>query len=234
MTVIVYRQVAFEHLGYLEPILAQHSVKALLEDSNSPPLSKEQVFKSSGVIVLGGPMSANDDTPFLRQQLRSLELALTSNTPVLGICLGAQLLAKAAGAPVYKNANKEIGFFDITLTKDGQHDAVLGNLNQRETVFHWHSDTFDLPQGATRLATSLSTENQAFRISPSAYGLQFHPEVSPAMIRQWCLEDANCGDMAEIENPFDPSTNAERLENVAASIFRSWIRLALDRAQCES
>ena len=234
MTVIVYRQVAFEHLGNLEPILAHHAVEVLLQDSNTPLLSREQVLQCSGMIVLGGPMCANDDTPFLRQQLRSLELALISNTPVLGICLGAQLLAKAAGAPVYKNANKEIGFFDIDLTTEGQQDAMLGKLNKKETVFQWHSDTFDLPHGASLLATSLLTENQAFRIGQSAYGLQFHPEVSPAMIAQWCEEDANCGDMAEIETPFDPYTNAERLENVAASIFQPWIRLALDRAQCES
>ena len=234
MTVIVYRQVAFEHLGYLQPMLARQSVKVMLQDSNTPPISREQLLQSAGMIVLGGPMSANDDTPFLRQQLGSLELALTSNIPILGICLGAQLLAKAAGASVYRNKSKEIGFFDIDLTKNGQLDPVVGKLNQRETVFQWHTDTFDLPHGATRLATSPSTENQAFRVGQSAYGLQYHPEVMPAMIAQWCLEDVNCGDMAEIEKPFDPYTNAERLEKVAASIFQSWIQLALDKAQCES
>ena len=234
MAVIVYRQVAFEHLGYLEPALARHSVKALLQDSSTPPLSRDHLLQSMGVIVLGGPMSANDGTLFLKQQLSSLDLALASNIPVLGICLGAQLLAKAAGAPVYKNANKEIGFFDIDLTKKGQKDAVLGKLNRRETIFQWHSDTFDLPRGATLLATSSITQNQAFRLGQSAYGFQFHPEVTPAMIAQWCEEDVNCGDMAEIEKPFAPDTNAGRLEKVAASIFESWIRLALDRAQCES
>ena len=192
------------------------------------------MLQCTGMIVLGGPMSANDDTPFLRQQLSSIELALTNNIPILGICLGAQLLAKAAGTSVYKNKSKEIGFFDIDLTKKGQLDPVLGKLNRRETVFQWHSDTFDLPQGAVALATSLLTENQAFHLGQSAYGLQFHPEVKPDMIARWCLEDVNCGDMAEIENPFDPYTNAERLEKVAASIFQSWIRLALDKAQCES
>ena len=193
-------------------------------------MNKQSIPQSDGLILLGGPMSANDDLLFLHHQLRAIEIALKQEIPVLGICLGAQLLAKAAGGKVYRNTAKEIGFHNVERTGDGQRDPILCGLNATECVFHWHSDTFDLPAGAKLLASSSLTRNQAFRFGESAYGLQFHPEVTPAMIAQWCIEDLNCADMAEIETPFNPDHNAQRLSEVAHIIFHSWIQLVLKRS----
>ena len=230
--IIAYRQIPFEHLGFLETALEElkHTFHLNMIDSVSPRPAQQFIIQSAGLILLGGPMSANDPLPFLHHQLEALEIALARQIPILGICLGAQLLAKAAGGNIYRNHNKEIGFYDVHLTNEGRADPILGKLNATECVFHWHSDTFDLPAGAKLLATSSLTRNQAFRIGESAYGLQFHPEVKPEMIAQWCTEDVNCGDMAEIEKPFDPSHNAARLSEVAEIIFRSWIQLVLKRA----
>ena len=228
--IIAYRQVRFEHLGYLEPALAESNLAFRLVDSDSPLLSKQSIAQSGGLILLGGPMSANDPLPYLHHQLQAIEIALARQIPVLGICLGAQLLAKVAGSKIYRNAAKEIGFHDVEFTSEGQVDPVLGKLNAAECLFHWHSDTFDLPAGGELLASSSITNNQAFRLGESAYGLQFHPEVTPAMIAQWCTEDVNCGDMKEIETPFDPEHNAKRLAEVARIIFHSWIQLVLRRS----
>ena len=228
--IIAYRQVPFEHLGFLQTPLSESECTLHLIDSDSSTPAMQFVAQSSGLILLGGPMSANDPLPFLHHQLQALEIALVQQIPILGICLGAQLLAKAAGSKVYRNTNKEIGFHDVNLTNEGRADPLLGKLRHTESVFHWHSDTFDLPAGAKHLASSSLTRNQAFRFGESAYGLQFHPEVTPRMIAQWCIEDVNCGDIAEIETPFDPNHNAGRLEHVAQIIFSSWIQLVLKRA----
>ncbi len=230
--IIAYRQIRFEHLGFFETALEESKCTLHLNliDSESPRPSEQSILQSSGLILLGGPMSANDPLPFLHHQLQVLEIALARQIPILGICLGAQLLARAAGGNIYRNHEKEIGFYNVHLTSEGRADPVMGKLNAAECVFHWHSDSFDLPAGAELLATSSLTRNQAFRIGESAYGLQFHPEVTPAMITQWCAEDVNCGDMAEIEKPFDPNHNAARLAEVARIIFRPWIQLVLKRA----
>ena len=230
LDIIAYRQVRFEHLGLLQTTLSESECTLHLIDPDSTTLPMQFIAQSGGLILLGGPMSANDSLPFLHHQLQALEIALAHQIPILGICLGAQLLAKAAGGTVYRNQHKEIGFHDVNLTNDGQADPVLGKLRNTESVFHWHADTFDLPAGAKLLASSSLTRNQAFRFGESAYGLQFHPEVTPKMIAQWCTEDVNCGDVAEIETPFDPNHNAVRLTQVAQIIFSSWIQLVLKRA----
>ncbi len=226
-----YRQVPFEGLGYIEPAVRGASCAVRVIDAESPYPSPESIAELPGLILLGGPMSANDNTPFLRHQLAALDVALRESIPILGICLGAQLLAKAAGAQVYRNQEPEIGFFNIQLTPAGVADPILGKLDRQECVFHWHSDTFSLPRGSELLAYSASKKNQAYRIENFAYGLQFHPEVTPAMIGQWVREDQN-SDIAEIETPFDANYNAKRLADVAEIIFTPWIDLVRKRSQC--
>ena len=231
--ITVFQQVPFETPGQLQNILELSGFSINLQNPEKCSTLVD-FHRQSGIVLLGGPMSANDNTPFLTTQLRVLDAALHENLPILGICLGAQLLAKAAGASVYRSNCSEIGFFDITLTPAGLQDGLFGKLNRTETFFHWHNDTFDLPDGAEHLAFSKRTQNQAFRIGDCAYGLQFHPEVTPAMIADWCQQDVNCGDMAEIETPFDPYTNAQRLEEAAKLLFDSWIKLVLNkRTQCD-
>jgi GMP synthase-like glutamine amidotransferase len=139
------------------------------------------------LIFLGGPMSVNDEaaSPYLRDEKTILRDAVDAGHPVLGVCLGAQLLAAAAGSRVFPGPRPEIGWEPVSLTLEGRQDPVVSGLTHIPAVFHWHGETFDLPPGATRLAFSGLTMNQAFRIGERAYGLQFHLEVDAAMIDSW-------------------------------------------------
>ena len=142
------------------------------------------------IVVLGGPMNVYevDKYPFLKDENSLLLTALKNKIPILGICLGAQLLAKSAGALVKKAPNSEIGWYDIFLTEDGIKDELFNGLDGTLKVFQWHEDTFEIPKGGILLATSDTCRNQAFRIGPNAYGLQFHIEITEDMIKTWTSE----------------------------------------------
>ena len=175
----------------------------------------------AALIFLGGPMSVNDDLPYLRREMEIIREAIGRLQPVLGICLGAQLIAKALGAKVYANAQKEIGWFDLHFTPAAAADPLFSGL-KTETVFHWHGETFDLPSGADLLASSELCRNQAFRVNSHVYGLQFHLEVTPAMVADWSVQDENCGDVRELRSPVDPSANSSRLAVLSDLIFGRW------------
>jgi GMP synthase-like glutamine amidotransferase len=142
------------------------------------------------IIVLGGPMNANEEDrfPFLKEEDIFIKKAIKKEIPILGICLGAQLLAKACGAKVRKAKKKEIGWYKISLTAEGKKDRLFQGLDSKLDVFQWHEDTFELPANTGLLATSIICKNQAFRFSRNAYGLQFHIEVTPDMIKSWIKE----------------------------------------------
>ena len=142
---------------------------------------------AAAVIILGGPMGVHEEDrfPHLRDEILLASDALRLGVPILGVCLGAQVLAAAAGARVYRGPAQEIGWFPTTLTAAGRADPILGLLPGEAMVFHWHGDTFDPPPGATLLASSRLYEQQAFRLSPRAWGVQFHPEITEAMVDDW-------------------------------------------------
>ncbi|MCL4435814.1 MAG: type 1 glutamine amidotransferase [Thaumarchaeota archaeon] len=181
-----------EHLGVLEELLMQRSVAykyvKLFEGESIPDLEPY-----SGVILLGGPMNVYEEKeyPFLRHEDRLIKSALKRGTPLLGICLGAQLIAKAAGARVYRGREKEIGWYTLYLTPEARLDRLFRGFEAQMTVFQWHGDTFDVPEGGVRLAGSSLFTNQAFLIGAATYALQFHLEVSAEMIREWaeCYRD---------------------------------------------
>jgi GMP synthase (glutamine-hydrolysing) len=136
------------------------------------------------LVIMGGPMGANDDARFkwMRGEKLFIELAIQKEKKVLGICLGAQLIAGVLGARVYANPQKEIGWFPIELNPPNVRLHPLNVLPQRVTVFHWHGDTFDLPKGAMHLARSRACENQAFAVGNHVVGLQFHLEMGMGQI----------------------------------------------------
>ena len=137
----------------------------------------------SPVIILGAPESANDDLQYLKDEMNLIRKCVEKNIPVLGICLGSQLIAKAFGAKVYQGPKKEIGFYhDIEF--ENTDSRLFHGMTSPATVFHWHGDTFELPKGATRLARSKQYENQAFRFK-SAVAIQFHLEVDEDTINLW-------------------------------------------------
>ena len=134
------------------------------------------------VVILGAPESANDDLPYLLTEQQLIKKCVEKNIPVLGICLGSQLIAKTFGAKVYRGAQQEIGFYDDL--KISNKSTLFSGFSNPFTVFHWHGDTFDLPDGAIRLVSSTNYPNQAFQYK-SAVGLQFHLEVNEVMINLW-------------------------------------------------
>jgi len=189
MAVLVLQNIACEGPGLLAPILESKGLSphiAMMGQGGPPP----SVTQFQGLVVLGGPMNVDEEEryPFLRDEVKVLQQALRTGIPVLGICLGAQLLAKALGARVYPARSREIGFSRVQLTEEGGRDPLFRTQGRFMTVFQWHGDTFDLPKDAVTLASSAVCPQQAFRYGRAAYGLQFHLEVTPGMVTSWVRE----------------------------------------------
>ena len=225
MRVLAFRHVPHEGAGHLETVLAARGISLQYADLYLPDFEPPDPAAFHGLIFLGGPMSVNDPLPFLRWEELALLDAVNRGQPVLGICLGAQLAAKALGARVQPNPHKEIGWFEIELTPAASGDPLFAGLPGAACVFHWHGETFDLPQGAVLLASSALCRHQAFRIGEWTYGLQFHPEITPAMIAEWCAQDASCGNKKELERPLEPSHNAAQAKELAELLFTNWCEL---------
>lgn len=224
MRVLVIRHVPFEHLGRIAPALESRGIGCDYLDLYLDPHARCDLHAYGGLISMGGPMSANDDLPYIARELRMIEEALSRGKPLLGVCLGAQMVARAAGARVYRNPVKEIGWAPIHFTDAAREDALFAGFAEPETVFHWHGETFDLPAGANWLAWSRDCRHQAFRLG-AAYGLQFHLEVTPAMISDWLGQEANRGDVAGLSGPVDPQTNDARLAELSSTVFGRWCDL---------
>lgn len=225
MRVIAFRHVPFEGAGRIEQVLAARGIALEYADLYRPGAPVPDVSQAAGLVSLGGPMSANDRLPWLTEEQRLIAQAVERNRPVLGVCLGAQLVAKTLGARVYPNPVKEIGWFDIGFTAAVLDDPLFAGLSAPETVFHWHGETFDLPPGGVLLASSEACAQQAFRVGAAVYGLQFHLEVTPGMIADWCTQDLNCGDVRELSGPLDPVRNETRLAELASLVFGRWCDL---------
>jgi len=138
-----------------------------------------------GLVVLGGPMNVHDELDWLSEERLYLRAAVEAGLPVLGVCLGAQQLALALGGEVFAGPAPEYGVGEVHLTEAANDDAVFGPAPTPLPCVHWHADTFTLPEGALRLAHNDAYENQAFRVGRCAYGLQFHVEVTGALVAHW-------------------------------------------------
>lgn len=184
------QHVSFEGLGSIEPWLVKEGYEitstSLFESATFPELDKIDLL-----IVMGGPMSINDEAkfPWLVGEKQFIGSCIDAGKPVLGICLGAQLIASAMGARVFPGSLKEIGWFPIEGLPST--NASVFSFPASQEVFHWHGETFELPAGACRLAKSEACENQAFQLGRSVIGLQFHLETTPESAREIV---SNCRD----------------------------------------
>ncbi len=187
----VIRHIAFEDLGTLQIALERKGYAINYLEAGIDNLT-DIAPSEDMLIILGGPIGAYDeqDYPFIVNEIALLQQRLKADLPTLGICLGAQLMARALGARVYPGGKKEIGWSNIVLSEAGRSSPLV-NLDVENTpVLHWHGDTFDLPQGATRLASSSLYENQAFSWGKASMGLQFHPEVTQTGLERWFIGHA--------------------------------------------
>lgn len=184
---LVLQHVAAEPLGTLDPLIRARGHRIRYVNFQRDPDAQPCMDRYHGLIVLGGPMNVDEQAsrPHLRTELRLIEQALAQGKPVLGICLGSQLLAHALGASVKRHRCDEIGWFDVEATEAGRSDTVLAPLGDVRPVFQWHSYTFDIPDTATHLARTATCANQAFRYGDRAYGFQFHLEVDAPLIARW-------------------------------------------------
>jgi GMP synthase (glutamine-hydrolysing) len=186
MQVLVLQHIACEPPGVYEDVLDEHGATIYrVELDEGDPLPDWRAFDA--IVAMGGPMGALDDDehPWLTDEKRLIADAVRSGLPFWGVCLGVQLLAASLGARVYPGPAPEVGVLPVLLTDEALADPVFAGTPRELLSLQWHGDTFDLPDGATRLAGSPAYPNQAFRVGADAYGVQFHLEVSPALAREW-------------------------------------------------
>ncbi|HJM01136.1 MAG TPA: type 1 glutamine amidotransferase [Nitrosopumilus sp.] len=177
--VLLVQNTRIEGSGYLGDLLSDDGFNVISINAKHESIPEK---KFSMVVILGAPESANDNLSYLMEEQKLIKNSVNDDIPVLGICLGSQLIAKTFGAKVYKGPTKEIGFYhDLMISNNSK---LFSGFTNPFSVFHWHGDTFDLPDGATRLALSENYENQAFQYK-SAVGLQFHLEVNEQMVNLW-------------------------------------------------
>jgi GMP synthase (glutamine-hydrolysing) len=184
---LLVQHVSFEGPGAIaEAITAAGADLSVIRvdrgDAVPPPAAVGDI---AGLVVMGGPMSVHDDLGWLADERALLRAAVESGRPVLGVCLGAQQLAAALGAPVTEGPVPEYGVGEVHLTTEADHDPVFGPAPTPLPCVHWHGDTFALPEGAVRLAGNAAYANQAFRFGGRAYGLQFHVEVTASLVAHW-------------------------------------------------
>ena len=226
---VVLRHVAFEDLGLLAPILQDAGWNASYREAPTDDLGDQSIEQADLLIALGGPIGVyeTDRFAFLLKEIALLERRLANDRPTLGICLGAQLMAKALGSRVFPGLAKEIGWGGVELTEDGQASSLSPLAEEGAVVLHWHGDTFDLPDGAVRLASNAAYENQAFAYGGRGMGLQFHIEVNPQRLEEWYVGHVVELSAAGVSIPDLRTTTAavaRQSRAQAARIFNKWLR----------
>jgi GMP synthase (glutamine-hydrolysing) len=219
--IMVFQHVAHEPLGTLNPMLKAAGFRIRYVNFGRDPGFEPDVEGYSGLIVLGGPMGVYeaDTHPHLRAEMKAIEQALKMDIPVLGICLGSQLLAHVLGAEVRKAAEMELGWCEVEVTEAGKKDALFNSWHKAESIFQLHTDGFPPPRGAEHLAKSRLFPSQAFRYGEKVYGFQFHLEVDKAMIHRWMKIPPNQHFLQESGGKFSAAAvEAETLKHIGRSL----------------
>lgn len=230
MRVAIVENTRITHHGQVG--VALHEAAALIDlwkpwADNRLPSTDE----ADALVVFGGEQSARDDHrhPYLPALADLMAAYTAAEKPVLGICLGSQLLARAFGAENHLGTAPEFGWVDVSLTEDGRTDPVLGALPQTFPIFQWHSDTFTLPEGATHLAQSATARHQAFRIGRATYGTQFHFEASRSVVQDWTRTFPEATDRMSpgwtARHPELARTRGQEADQHGLTLARAWVSL---------
>jgi GMP synthase (glutamine-hydrolysing) len=227
--VLAIRHVHFEDLGSLERVLGERSRPVRYLDVGFARIEAPDPVVPPLMVVLGGPINACDDEryPTLVPLVSMIERRIAAGLPTLGICLGAQLIARVLGAKVYRAAQSEIGWSPLTLTDAGRASPVRHLDGALTSMLHWHGDTFDLPNGATRLASTPACENQAFSWGNHVLGLQCHPEIRADRFEPWLIghaaEIGGSEGVGVLQLRADTARLGPRLEVAARKMFTEWL-----------
>lgn len=230
--ILVFQHVPFEPLGTLDPQLKNAGFRIRYVNFGRDPYQRPSLDGYAGLIVLGGPMNADDTThyPNLGTEVELIREALDRDMQVLGICLGAQLLAKALGSHVGVGTTKEIGWYPVSLTSSGATDPLMSCFDGTETLFQWHGDYVELPRGAKLLASSTLCPVQAYSFENNAYGFQFHLEVDEPLIERWLNVPVNLEELATVTDYIDPMSIRHdirhylpRMQDLSHDVFGKWI-----------
>ncbi|MFN2548444.1 MAG: type 1 glutamine amidotransferase [Myxococcales bacterium] len=214
--VIVLQHEPGEGAGTLLPLLPTARIVRIFAGESVPG-------EAEALVVLGGGMSAYDPLPHLRDEVRLIRKCVENERPVLGICLGSQLLASALGGTVARAPRKEIGFYRVRLTEEAKRDALFSQTPDDFVAFHWHGDAFKLPPEPVAVASSTMTPLQAFRSGAHAWGIQFHLEVD-AQVLDAMLASEDLGDDAQLLRA-QAERELPRLQRIAAGVFSKWTAL---------
>lgn len=238
-TALVLRHLAFEDLGRLQPVLERGGYAVRYIEAGVDALAGEPVLAPDLLIILGGPISVYDldDYPWLADQIAWLRPRLQADRPTLGICLGAQLMARALNAKVYAGGVKEIGWGPLTLGREPDDTAGFAEyVRQAGAVLHWHGDTYDLPSGARHLAASAAYENQAFAWGAHCLALQFHAEFDALKLERWLVghsqEIAATPGITPSTLRRDTRLHAPQAEAAAERFFGEWLA-SLSSCRCK-
>ncbi len=236
--VAIFRHAATEGPGYFSGFLDERAIPWQLICIDAGDAVPQDAGAFSGLVFMGGPMSVNDDLPWIPQVLTLIREAVARDIPVLGHCLGGQLISKALGGVVTRNAAKEIGWGKTTVSDNAAARAWFGEIRVFDS-FHWHGETFSLPQGATHILSSTHCANQAFALGKHL-ALQCHVEMTAAMIREWC--EVGAGEIAaSTSSPAVQSAQVmqaqmgeklPQLHSAARQLYQNWVKgLALKASQ---
>jgi GMP synthase (glutamine-hydrolysing) len=235
MDVLVLQHIACEPPGAFEDVLVAAGADIhRVELDEGDPLPSWQDYVA--IVAMGGPMSVNDDAelPWLTVEKQAIAEAVRAGVPYWGSCLGVQLLAAALGARVYPGTQPEVGVLPVSLTEEGQADPVFAGLPAEFPTLQWHGDTFDLPEGGVLLAASPAYPNQAFRVGRTAYGVQFHVEVTDQMAREWAEVPAyaeyadrvlGAGGIDRLMSDFDAARDG--MLDIGRRMFERWVEIAV-------
>jgi GMP synthase (glutamine-hydrolysing) len=227
-TLVALRHLAFEDLGLIDPFLIQRGWRVRYRDVGVDDLRTTELRDADLLAVLGGPIGAEDDAlyPFLADEVQLISERLSNQKPILGICLGAQLMARALGASIRTMDHKEIGYASVNLTESARKSPLIHIGNQ--PVLHWHGDQFSMPRGVASLASTSVCPNQAFMIGSHAMAWQFHLEVDAKRIEQWLI--GHCGELSQVgidrqQLREAAKSHSEQLGKILDLVMQDWLAM---------